>query len=1129
MHSSPRCVAGTGTAPTGAAVLASALLALILAALPAVAQPTSRSPLAPPPNGMARAEPGLHAITGATAHLRPGIVIENATVLIRDGVIESVTSGGAAPGGYRVHDARGHHVYAAFIESYAPVDAPRPDGGAPGEHWNPRVMPHRHALDGPGMSDDTRETMRSLGFAATAIAPKGGVFRGMAAVASTASVTGGDGAVPPSVYRRDAYHSLAFEHGGWSDRTYPGSHMGAVALVRQVLFDADRRAHLLGSHPEHADEASSLDALIGTDARVLPAFVEVTGSEIKAIHAIETANETDRTLVLVGDGREYRRLSEIAGSGVPLVMPVDWPRTPKLETAGQIDATSLTDLMHWEQAPTQPRRFVEAHGSADRLMLTTFGLKKPKDFLARVRDAIHAGLDERDALAMVTTSPAKALGVADRLGSIEQGKIANLLICDGPVFAEGTHRLTLFIDGRPHALATPSNDDLVGTWNAVIGDGFVTLGLAVERTDGNNKCAVTVTDQSESGEHIASKAAHASVTGDTLSFSFDHTPFGEPAGLFTMTATLRDTPAGARLVGTGVASDGAPFGFTATRTEADPATGNRPDAQQDTETPERFTQIPDLPGYPFGPYAYESVPEAPEHVVIRNATIWTAGPRGILENATMHVEDGLIRSVGADEDFGDIPQGAVVIDARGHHVTPGIIDAHSHTGTYPAGFSANEGTQAVTSEVRISDSIDPGHINFYRQLAGGVTAVNTLHGSANPIGGQNYVTKLRWGSNRLRDIEISQAPAGIKFALGENVKQSNWGDSATTRYPQTRMGVETLIRDRFVAAQRYASQWDRYLDANPEAPTLGMTERTLRSLRRVAGRSPSPAPNAPPRRDLELEAIAEILGGSRLVHCHSYRQDEILMLCRIAGEFGFTIGTFQHVLEGYKVAEAIREHALGASAFSDWWAFKFEVVDAIPYAGPIMWEAGVNVSYNSDDDSLARRLNLEAAKAIRYAQPGISLGPNEALKFVTLNPAIQLGIDHLVGSLELGKHADFVIWSGEPLSTESKPLSTWIDGAEHWSVERDEALRERVRTERHRLLQKALAAKGVKSSNGDGDDTGDNEDEMVDGPQLGGRGLIALMRYRVAEDALFEQVARGVEPSLARCEHCACLADMLPH
>jgi imidazolonepropionase-like amidohydrolase len=330
----------------------------------------------------------------------------------------------------------------------------------------------------------------------------------------------------------------------------------------------------------------------------------------------------------------------------------------------------------------------------------------------------------------------------------------------------------------------------------------------------------------------------------------------------------------------------------------------------------------------------------------------------------------------------------------------------------------------VTAEVRIGDFIDANDVTIYRQLAGGLTTSNILHGSANPIGGQNQVIKLRWGSLP-EAMKFDKSPAGIKFALGENVKQSNWGSNYTTRYPQTRMGVEQIMRDAFVAAREYQARHDAWA-----AQHAGL----------------------PPRRDLELDAVAEILAGDRWIHCHSYRQDEILALLRTLEEFGIQIGTLQHILEGYKVDDAMAKHGAMASSFSDWWAYKFEVYDAIPYNGALMHNAGVNVSFNSDDRELARHMNQEAAKAVKYGDVPLA----EALKFVTLNPAMQLRIEAYVGSITPGKHADLVVWSGPPLSNFSRAEQTWIDGRKYFDRADETRQRRATRDMRATLVQKIL-------------------------------------------------------------------------
>lgn len=450
-------------------------------------------------------------------------------------------------------------------------------------------------------------------------------------------------------------------------------------------------------------------------------------------------------------------------------------------------------------------------------------------------------------------------------------------------------------------------------------------------------------------------------------------------------------------------------------------------------------------------------PDQPSVVVVRDATLWTntgtnTGSNdsdGVLETTDLLVVDGRISAIGTDL---DVPGDALVIDAAGRHVTPGLIDAHSHTAITGG---VNEGTNIVTSEVRIGDVIDPDDVDLYRQLAGGLTAANLLHGSANAIGGQNAVIKLRWGQDAA-GLLFAEAPQGIKFALGENPKQSNW-DVAERRFPQTRQGVEQIIREHFLAARDYRDALEAWRNGGKAAGEV------------------------PPKRDLQLEAIVEILEGSRLVHSHSYRADEILMLLELTHSFGVRVASFQHVNEGYKVAHELAAYGAGASTFSDWWAYKYEVIDAIPHNGAIMWRDGVSVSFNSDDDELARRMNLEAAKAVRWG----GVPEAEALKFITLEPAKQLGIDEWVGSLEVGKHADFVVWSGHPLSTYSIVEQTWIDGRKYFDRQADLAARETLAEERRALLEKARAAKASSEEKDGEEETADPAEEGPPGQDPG--------------------------------------------
>ena len=412
-------------------------------------------------------------------------------------------------------------------------------------------------------------------------------------------------------------------------------------------------------------------------------------------------------------------------------------------------------------------------------------------------------------------------------------------------------------------------------------------------------------------------------------------------------------------------------------------------------------------------------------IVIRNATILTV-TKGTIQNGSILIRDGKIAEVG---DPVTVPADAQVVDASGQFVMPGIIDCHSHI----AADSINEGSVSVSAMVGIEDVLNPKDISIYRALAGGVTTANVLHGSANAIGGKCTVLKMRWGKDA-HDMIFDGAMPGIKFALGENPKRAGnptglrvGAGNVPPRYPATRMGVEDVIREAFTEAQAYQQSWKDYND------------KVARGEQALA-----------PRRDLKLEPLVEVLEGKRLVHAHCYRSDEILMLLRVADEFGFKIRTLQHVLEGYKVAKEIVEHGAGASTFSDWWAYKLEAYDAIPYNAAIMVRKGVLVSLNSDSPELMRHLNDEAAKTLKYG----GLSETEALSLITINPARQLMIDSKVGSIEVGKDADLTIFDKHPLSNFSKVEKVYIDGQLYFDRDSDLAERPAHDAEKKKLMEK---------------------------------------------------------------------------
>jgi imidazolonepropionase-like amidohydrolase len=405
--------------------------------------------------------------------------------------------------------------------------------------------------------------------------------------------------------------------------------------------------------------------------------------------------------------------------------------------------------------------------------------------------------------------------------------------------------------------------------------------------------------------------------------------------------------------------------------------------------------------------------------LIRNATIWTGEKEGVIENGDILVQNGKIKYVG--KGTFNVPRNTKVIDAKGKVVTAGIIDEHSHI---CISKGVNESGLSITSEVSIETVVNPEDINMYRQLAGGVTCAQLLHGSANAIGGQSAIIKLRWGYDA-EGILLENAPKFIKFALGENVKQSNWGDHNVTRFPQTRMGVEQVFYDAFYQAKHYLEEWE---DRKKKKSTF--------------------------RRDLRLEALAEILQGQRNITCHSYVQSEVNMLMKVADSMGFKVKIFTHILEGYKLIPQLVKHGAGGSTFSDWWAYKYEVIDAIPHNACLMNKGGVVTGINSDDPEMGRRLNQEAAKGLKYG----GMSEQEAWLMVTLNPAKLLNLDDRMGSIKVGKDADLVIWSENPLSINAVCEQTFIDGVLFYDIREQEMLRKRNEKERARIIASMLEA-----------------------------------------------------------------------
>jgi imidazolonepropionase-like amidohydrolase len=966
-----------------------------------------------PAVGIRKNTPAVHALKNLTIVVAPGKKIEKGTIIVRDGIIESAGVNVAIPTDARVWDCAGLTAYAGLIDLYTDLGQPKPRGpGQPSPstlspdpprgsaHWNSQVHPELSGAEQFLPDKDAAEKFRAMGFTSVLSSPPNGILRG-----SSALVNLGEGTPNGQTIKDNVTEDISFSRDPMGDG-YPSSLMGAIALIRQTFIDANwyrdaMRVYAKNPAQEKPEDDKSLAALEDAAVDKQPVVFETT-DELNILRAAKIAREFSLSFWIRGNGYEYRRLDAVKETNAPIILPVNFPDPPNVNTSGEALDAGYEELRHWDFAPENPARMKQA---GITFALTTSTLKDVSKFRTLVHTAIERGLKADDALASLTTIPAKLVGMEKQLGTLEAGKMANFVLAEGELFGEKTKIRETWIDGVRYEVKSPPQVEARGAWTCSVriratkqDTGSLLIGgepEALSGTIGRGALMLKITTLTLSGKNIA-----LIYPGDSLGYP----------GVVRMTGIAEDST----MTGSGELPDGSSFAWSArlrTPFVQPPDTTKKPEVQHAS-----FDVV-----YPEGAFGRKTLPEQPENILVRGGYVWTSGPQGNLENMDILYANGKVAKIGKDL---VAPKGATIIDARGKHVTAGLIDCHSHTAISEG---VNEAGQAISAEVRIADVLDPTDIAIYRELAGGLTVANLLHGSANPIGGQNQVVKLRWGV--LPDqMKFEGAPEGIKFALGENVKQSNWGDRYTTRYPQSRMGVEQIIRDEFRAAQDYGRKFEE------------------------ARKNPN---MIPPRRDLELDAIVEILKGTRLVHSHAYRQDEILMLIRIADDFGFTIATFQHVLEGYKIAEAIAKHGAGASTFSDWWAYKYEVIDAIPYNGALMHDVGVVVSYNSDSDELARRLNTESAKGVKYG--GVS--EEEALKFVTINPAKQLGIDKRVGSIEVGKDADFVIWSGSPLSTYSMCEQTWIDGRKYFDREEDRVMNAGIQKERAELIQKILKAK----------------------------------------------------------------------
>lgn len=763
-----------------------------------------------------------------------------------------------------------------------------------------------------------------------------------------------------------------------------------MALLRQMYHDKEWYKNGNASNKD-----LSLEALIANEKLVQIFTAE---DKLNSLRASKIAKEFGLNYILKGAGNEFERIQEIKKTNASFIIPINFPEAYDVSNPFNANQMELADLRFWNQAPSNLKVLSE---NGITFALTTDKLKKIEDFRGNLLKAIQFGFDPTKALEALTTTPAALLGKSNEIGSLKTGSYANFIITSGAIFDEKTIVFENWVQGNKYVINDWTVKDIRGEYDLTVSN--ETYKLKIEGEVAKPKSDITTADKKK----VKSNLTFANQWFTLLIKSNDDvkTNFLRLNGLVDNTENLS---------GKAILNNGSEVTWYAKKTAPfkivkDSSAVEKPFAVQPVT-------------YPNIAYGNTELPKA-QTLLFKNATVWTNEKEGILEQTDVLIKNGKIAAIGKKLSDG----GATIIDAKGKHLTSGIIDEHSHIAI---SNGVNEGGHNSSAEVTIEDVVNSEDINIYRDLAGGVTTSQLLHGSANPIGGRSAIVKWKWGMEP-EELLYKNQPKFIKFALGENVKQSNWGNVNPTRFPQTRMGVEQVFTDYFQRAKEYDLAWKKFNASGKKDKAKA------------------------PRTDLELQTLAEILNNKRFITCHSYVQSEILMLMNVADKMGFKVNTYTHILEGYKVADKMKEHGVGASTFSDWWAYKFEVNDAIPQNGPIMHNHGLVVAYNSDDAEMSRRLNQEAAKAVKYG----NISEEEAWKFVTLNPAKLLHIDDKVGSIKVGKDADIVLWNNNPLSIYAKAEKTLIEGVVYFDSQVDEVKRAANAKERAELIGQLLLEK----------------------------------------------------------------------
>jgi imidazolonepropionase-like amidohydrolase len=913
--------------------------------------------------------PNVVAYTNTNIFVNYNTLIKNANILIENGKVIAVGKDIIIPKYAKTINLSGKYITPAFIELHSNYGLPNVPLKSHSQtpqydpqdniyaNTNDAIKAYQDAYKQFNPNKETAQKLIKAGFGTALTHIQDGIARGTGALVNLCSNQN-----PNTMIKEQASQHFSFDKGS-SIQQYPGSLMGCIALLRQTFYDQKWYAinrKTVAFNP-------SLAALNKNEK--LPKFFEAN-DQFNVVRANKIAQEFGYQFIIKSNGKEFKNLDAVLKTKAPIVTSINFPKPIDAKDIWDEEQITFAQLKDWELAPYNFKLLLEKNTI---VALSYHGCENETEFHKNIYKIWKTGVKYNEIIKSLTYTPALLLNQTEIIGSLNVGAYANFIISSDSLFKPSTTIYSVVTAGEEHSInqIIDKNKDIRGVYSikSKENDKLESYTLSIYGEIDDLKIDILKDTIKES---VNFKYEYPLLSLNTKSEQIDFEIISWVLAPNSISGIGRSKDIKSFNIKLELALD-----FKDSISTTDTSTWWVKDYLDIGKNI-----------FPFTAYGFVQKPKM-KSVLFKNATIYTSENEGILHNTDLFISNGKIEKIGKLKNI----KADTIIDG------------------------VNECTNNVTSEVRIEDIINPSDVDIYRNLSGGVTAAQLLHGSCNCIGGQSAIVKLKWGSDA-DSYPIPGTDPFIKFALGENVKQSNFGDNYTSRYPQTRMGVEQVFTDIFNRAKEYENN----LKINP-----------LQT-----------------RKDLQLDAVLEILNKKRFITCHSYVQSEILMLMEVAERFGIKVNTFTHILEGYKIADKMLAHGAGASTFADWWSYKYEVKDAIPHNAGIMHRVGLTVAINSDNAEMATRLNQEAAKTMKYS----NVSAEDALKMITINPAKLLHLDRRTGSIKIGKDADIVLWSSDPLSIYAVVEQTYVEGICLFDRTLDNNLRKYIRSERIRILDK---------------------------------------------------------------------------